>query len=220
MVVEQWYDCAAGDDAMNTGRPVPAYHVIWGAYGFWLPNDPRGSWSDFVRSWELFLAAGPATKVNTRRSVAHTAHDRAARLDAKGALHYPPVIFDGHQALSISHAFARMVDKSSYRVYACSILPEHVHMVLGRHRYKVETMVRLLKAEATTELMKDGRHPLAAYPLEDGTLPSPWAHRRWKVYLCSDEEILRAIAYVENNPVKEGKRPQRWPFVIPFIPTG
>lgn len=29
---------------------VLAYHVIFGAYGFWLPNDPRGSWSKFVAS--------------------------------------------------------------------------------------------------------------------------------------------------------------------------
>jgi len=32
---------------------VRAYHVIFGMYGFWLPNDERGSWSDFVGSWEL-----------------------------------------------------------------------------------------------------------------------------------------------------------------------
>lgn len=32
---------------------VHAYHVILPMYGFWLPNDPRGSWSDFVASWEL-----------------------------------------------------------------------------------------------------------------------------------------------------------------------
>lgn len=32
---------------------IHGYHLIWGAYGFWLPNDPRGSWSDFVYSWEL-----------------------------------------------------------------------------------------------------------------------------------------------------------------------
>ncbi len=50
--------------------PVLAYHVIFGAYGFWLPNDPRGSWSDFVAAWELFLAGGHATKTTTRRSVA------------------------------------------------------------------------------------------------------------------------------------------------------
>ena len=48
---------------------VLAYHVIFGAYGFWLPNDPRGSWSDFVGAWEL-LRFGKATKTTERRSVA------------------------------------------------------------------------------------------------------------------------------------------------------
>ena len=32
---------------------VHGYHLILPMYGFWLPNDPRGSWSDYVRSWEL-----------------------------------------------------------------------------------------------------------------------------------------------------------------------
>jgi REP element-mobilizing transposase RayT len=204
---------------MNDRRGVLAYHAIFTAYGFWLPNDPRGSWSDFVRSWELFLAAGPATKVNTRRSLARAAHDREARRRAKEALKYPPVVFDGLQALSIAHGFAQMVAKARYQVYACSILPEHVHMVLGRYRYSVETMVRLLKAEATTELINDGRHPLAAWPEKDGSLPSPWARKRWKVFLNDDADIVRAIRYVEENPIKEGKRPQRWSFVTPFTPT-
>jgi len=31
-----------------------ANHSIFGMYGFWLPNDPRGSGSDYVASWELF----------------------------------------------------------------------------------------------------------------------------------------------------------------------
>ena len=35
-------------------RYVRAYHLIITTYGFWLPTDPRGSWSDFVRAWELF----------------------------------------------------------------------------------------------------------------------------------------------------------------------
>ena len=46
---------------------IRASHVIFSAYGFWLPNDPRGSWSDFVGSWEL-QRFGPATKVNVRHS--------------------------------------------------------------------------------------------------------------------------------------------------------
>jgi hypothetical protein len=36
---------------------VIASHVIVGMYGFWLPNDERGSWSDFIGSWELLRFA-------------------------------------------------------------------------------------------------------------------------------------------------------------------
>ena len=58
---------------------VSGYHVILSAYGFWLPNDPRGSWSDFVGAWELFRF-GPATKTDSTQSVAHEPHNRELRL--------------------------------------------------------------------------------------------------------------------------------------------
>jgi len=63
---------------------VLGYHLILSAYGFWLPNEPRGSWSDFVRSWELALY-GQATKVDTRRSVANRPYDRQWKKDAQSA---------------------------------------------------------------------------------------------------------------------------------------
>src|SRR5437867_2130734 len=127
---------------LMSGRPISpkegvmviAYHVIFGAYGFWLPNDPRGSWSDFVGAWELFRY-GPATKVDDRRSYAHDPHDRELRLEAKNALKYPPVVIDGHQALSIAKGFAKAARKSGYIIYALAILPDHIHMILGRHSY-------------------------------------------------------------------------------------
>src|SRR6185437_12442838 len=64
---------------------ILASHVIFGAYGFWLPNDPRGSWSDFVACWELYRY-GKASKVETTQSLAHAPHDRAARIAAKSSL--------------------------------------------------------------------------------------------------------------------------------------
>ena len=70
-------------------------HVIFSTYGFWLPNDPRGSWSEFVGAWELFRAGGPATKTTERRSLARDPHDRARRLATKQALQRPPVTFTG-----------------------------------------------------------------------------------------------------------------------------
>jgi REP element-mobilizing transposase RayT len=200
----------------TAAKRVLAYHVIFGAYGFWLPNDPRGSWSEFVASWELFRAGGPATKTTARHSLARVPHDAAARRRVKEAMKYPAVVFDGHQALSVIRGFARVVAKSGYRAYACAILPEHVHLVLGRHHYRVEQMVRLLKAEASTQLAADGLHPLAARAQPGEPVPTPWSRNCWRVFLDSVEGIERAVRYVENNPLKEGKRPQRWSFVVPY----
>ena len=70
------------------------YHTIFGAYGFWLPNDPRGSWSDFVGSYEL-RRYGPPTKTTETCSLASRDHDRSQRLAAKQTLKHPPVEFTG-----------------------------------------------------------------------------------------------------------------------------
>jgi REP element-mobilizing transposase RayT len=194
---------------------VLAYHSIFTAYGFWLPNDPRGSWSDFVWAWEL-RRFGSATKTRTRRSVAAAAHDHATRLEAKEHLKYPPVIFNGRQALTIGNAFAETITKNGYVVYACSILPEHIHMVIRRHAYNIEQVVRVLKQSATEALIRANQHPLTQYAVENQTPPTPWARKGWNVFLDSESHIRRAIRYVELNPGKDGKRTQKWRFVTSY----
>lgn len=194
---------------------VLGYHVTFGAYGFWLPNDPRGSSSLYVGSEEL-RRFGPATYVEARWSVAGKPHDRHLRRAAKKALKYPEVVFTGHQALAIARGFGEAVKKSGFLIWACAILPCHIHLVIGRHRYKVEQIVNLLKGAATTQLLTEGLHPLAEYRTPNDDIPTPFEEDRWKVFLNTPAEIRDKIAYVENNPVKEGKRRQRWPFVVPF----
>jgi REP element-mobilizing transposase RayT len=195
---------------------VLGYHVIFGAYGFWLPNDPRGSWSDFVGSWELFRF-GPATTTDTRQSVARQPHDPQQRQAAQEALHYPPVCFTGLQARAIGRGFASFVEKSNTIIWACAILPEHVHLVTARGNYDVEQLVQLLKGAATRQLLAASLHPFAEQRSKKGTVPKCWARGLWKVFLNSEADILRAIRYVEQNPGKEGKPAQHWSFVTPFI---
>ena len=186
---------------------VLAFHVIFGAYGFWLLNDPRGSWSIFVASWELFRF-GKATKTESRRSVAKVAHDRRLREEAKKALKYPAVRFSGRQALAVAHGFARSRTEGGYRVHACSILPEHVHLVIGRSDRTVGRIMGHLKARATQRLSAEGLRPSDHRPV--------WGHRGWKVFLWTSADVRRSIAYVEANPEREGKRRQRWSFVEPY----
>ena len=194
---------------------VRAYHCIFCAYGFWLPNDPRGSWSDYVRAWELALH-GPATKTSARRSVATRPHGRRARRAAKDALRYPPVRFNGRQARTVAQGFADISAIAGYVVYACSILPEHVHIVIHRHHYVIEQVVARLKGKATERLRLDDCHPMRAHTSADQPLPSPWARNGWNVYLNSGAEIRRACDYVRDNPMREGKRRQHWRFVTEY----
>jgi hypothetical protein len=37
----------------------------------------------------------------------------------------------------------------------------------------------------------------------------------WKVFLDTNEDIDRAIRYVQQNPIKQGMPPQTWNFVAP-----
>ncbi len=78
----------------------------------------------------------------------------------------------------------------------------------------VERLVIQLKGAATRELEREAIHPLAQYQVQ-GKLPKCWVRGQWKVYLDA-EDVPRAIRYVENNPLKEGKKFQHWSFVVPW----
>src|SRR5882672_1448758 len=126
---------------------IIASHVIISAYGFWLPNDPRGSWSDFVGSWELYKF-GDATKTNEKRSLAHDAHDRAARLAAKRDLKYPPVRFDEDQRRIIANGFENAIHEANYQFHALCIGHDHIHGIVERHERTIEQIATHLKSKA------------------------------------------------------------------------
>ncbi len=189
---------------------VLGYHVAFGAYGFWLPNDPRGSWSEWIRSLEL-LHHGPATGPDRFWSIESSSKRTAERRAAKRSLRYPPVLFNNRQIVAIAQGLARVIDKCGYAVWACGIMRDHVHMVIRRHHYKVERMVGLLKQGATTELAALGLHPMSEYGGADGSLLSPWERNCWKTYLNTHDQIELAIEYVEENPRRAGLGRQSWP---------
>ncbi len=196
---------------------IHGYHVILPCYGFWLPNDPRGSWSDFVARWEL-LRFGKTTRHFQQRTLAQLSRvELAQREAARKALKYHPVTLSRQQALSVANGFRAKAERSAYTIWACSILPEHTHLVIARYRYKVEQIVNLLRGEATRQLMTDNNHPLARYAKLGKSPPHVWARHQWKTYLDSEEAIENAIAYVVENPIKEGKPKQTWSWVAPYL---
>ncbi|MEM7682011.1 MAG: transposase [Planctomycetota bacterium] len=191
---------------------IVGFHFIFSAYGFWLPNDPRGSWSDTVRRHEL-LAFGSATKVNTRQSLAGVNHDRTKRLAAKSALKHPPVRFTGIQATLISKGFGEACESHGYRPAALAILPDHVHLAMWRHSRPIEEVAKHLKSKATAHLTAAGQHPLSQHASASGRIPSPWARGYWCPFVRDMDQMERVIRYVEDNPVKAGLPRQSWAWV-------
>jgi len=194
---------------------VIASHVIIGAYGFWLPNDERGSWSDFVGSWEL-LQFGRATTVEVRHSLARNQFDPAMRDAAKAALKYPPITLTGLQARTVGRGFSAYAAKVGLDILACAILPQHIHLVLARHRLSVESLANHLKGAATQRLIEERLHPQAAHQGAKSRPPKAFSRGQWKVFLEDQADVARSIKYVNKNPERERLPPQRWSFITPY----
>ena len=173
---------------------VYAYHLIMPCYGFWLPNDPRGSWSETVRRWEL-LRNGQTTKSNVRRPVCEISIDEWRSLEnARLSMKYPPVSLDRNQIMAVAEGFALKSRLSRYTIWACAILPDHTHMVIARHSYESEKIAIQLKGAATRKLVESKCHPLAEFATESNKKPPRmWAEHEWIVYLDAESAINDAI---------------------------
>jgi len=150
---------------------------------------------------------GPATKTDSRRSLARVTHDGERRLAAKQALRYPPVEITGIQAVTVVAGFAKACQEGGYRIHACAVLPEHVHLVVGAHPRDIRQIVGHAKSRATRLLRESGQWH------EEKPL---WGDHGWNVRLEDLPAVTRAIGYVNANPEKEGKKRQRWSLVTPF----
>jgi REP element-mobilizing transposase RayT len=179
---------------------VAAYHLIWTAYGHWPPNDPRGSTSHEMHCAKL----APLGELHHGRKRLQPAGQviREFYEAARGVLKYELRTFTPSVISTIACGFAEAIKKHTYTCYACAIMPDHVHLVLRKHRDKAAQMIEHLQDASRAALQEQIReeHPV-------------WGGPGWKVFLDTREDITRTIRYVEQNPVKMKKSVQAWPFV-------
>ena len=159
------------------------------------------------------VTGGRRRRPRRARSLAGRPHDRVLRLAAKAALQRPAVNFDATQIRAVAAGFGDYARRANLAIWACAVMPDHVHLVLGRHRMDMGKLVIQLKGAATRRLAAEGVHP---FPKADRQAKC-FARGEWKVFLDSDEDVLRSIRYVEQNPEKEGFATQRWEFVTPYV---
>ncbi len=190
---------------------IHAYHATFGTYGSWLPNDPRGSASRFVGSRKIFGIGGRADLSKRTKYDKLLSPEQRKHTVIQTQLFRDAVVFNESHLKEIAIAFGQFITEQRLQVWATAILPCHVHLVFARCGRKAELVVDELKEFCHERIVSLGISPVGC-----SSKNSVWAEGRWIVFLDKSEAIESAIAYVVQNPIEDGRRPQVWPFVVPF----
>src|SRR5207253_1635434 len=91
---------------------------------------------------------------------------------------------------------------------ACAVMPDHVHLLIRRHRDKAELMIERFQERTRTALIEAG--------LRTPTHPVWTKGPGWKGFLNTRRDFERDIEYIRLNPVKIGRPEQIWDFVKPY----
>src|SRR4051794_17837435 len=168
---------------------VIAYHLIWTLYGWWLPNDLRGSTSRVIRS-DALKALGELHF--GRKRIQPASRDiRAFYEQAKLVLKHPLLELGRAEILSVASGFADAIRANNYTCYACTILRDHVHLIIRKHKHAAEEMIANLQHASRLRLSAD------AFRSPDHPT---WVRGGWKVFLDHPKEIWRTIPYINDNP--------------------
>jgi len=98
-----------------------------------------------------------------------------------------------------------------YDLLAWVVMPNHVHLVL-QSKARLPDVVRWLKTATAVRANRTlGRN---GEPF--------WQREYFDRWIRSEEELLKTISYVENNPVTAGlaASPEEWPWSSPAEDTG
>jgi REP element-mobilizing transposase RayT len=142
-------------------------------------------------------------KVQPPRREVHEFYERAVEL-----LRHPVLNFDETDRSLVAEAFGEVIATERYTCYGCAVMPDHVHLLIRKHKHAAEELAeRLMHASRTKLIEAERREP--DHPTWVGGTP-------WSDFLDHPDEVRRVIPYIEQNPIKIGLPEQKWPFVVPY----
>jgi hypothetical protein len=186
-------------------RVIIAHHLIFYAYGQWLPNDPRGSGSSEIR--EPKLEDLGEIHFGRKRIQPPRQEIRSFYRDAEPRLDFPTIWFDDAKRQAILEGFSRVVEENRYTVWGCAILRNHAHVCVRRHRDDGRSIWARFTQGARNALRGCADIP------DDHPV---WGNRPYAVFLYTPEDVRRVVSYIAGNPAKDGLAPQSWSFVKPY----
>jgi REP element-mobilizing transposase RayT len=185
---------------------VAGYHLIWTVYGYWLPVDPRGSTSREVRV-EAIKALGEV-HYGRKQIQPSSATLRHFFDEARDVLKHAVLTLDDDDIALVGKIIGQEIVDRGYTCYACAVMPDHVHLLIRRHRDRAEHMIATFQ-EAT-------RNALITVGKRSPTHPVWAAGAGWKGFMNTRQDFERDVIYIRQNPVKIGRPEQVWEFVTPY----
>jgi len=181
---------------------VAGFHLIWTAYGWWLPNDPRGSSSHEIRV-EPIADLGELHH-GRKKQQPQGWEIKEFYKQAAETLKHPLLTLNDDEINLVGSAFEEVIGERHYTCYACAIMPDHVHVLIRKHRDRGETMIANLQETSRGKLIEaDRRAP--THPV--------WGGPGWKRFLFQPDDFVRVADYIRKNPLKAGRPAQFWPYV-------
>ncbi len=179
------------------------HHLIWSVYGTWLPNDPRGSTSNIIKSKWLTdcgdLHFG-RKKIQPRRAEVREFYNAAAP-----RLKHDVILLSETQRNIVAAGFAEVIQRTPYTCYACAIMPDHVHILLRQHRHRVDEMIANLQSASRLRL---SAHLPENHPV--------WTTGGYNRFILTPQQMRNTIEYIASNPSKEGLPAELWDFIQPY----
>ncbi len=181
---------------------VAGFHLIWTAYGWWLPNDPRGSSSHEIRI-EKITNLG---ELHYGRKLVQPSGMEIKQFydQAKDVVKHPLLALEDKEIEIVARSFSQVIEERRYTCYACAIMPDHIHVLSRKHRDHAETMIENLQRASREEMIQVGRRA-STHPV--------WGGPGWKVFLHTQQDFIREINYIQQNPIKANRPSQTWSFV-------
>jgi REP element-mobilizing transposase RayT len=149
------------------------YLITFRAYGTWLHGDEKGSVDRYHHRYGgLTLPPSPR-----RKQI------------AKSLLKQPPVKLNQRHRIAIDQSIRETCEARKWDLWALNTRTNHLHCVITAN-CKPERVLNAVKANATRSMRESGfwRNEF-----------SPWARRGSKKYLWTEKELVKAIAYVEDD---------------------
>jgi REP element-mobilizing transposase RayT len=129
-------------------------------------------------------------------------------------LAHPVLLFSPEELAAVAGSLRQTIQQRRYTCYACAVMPEHVQLLIRRHRDKAEQMVQHLQTASRDALIAAG-HRRGNHPV--------WGGPGWKTFQFTRADMERIVRYIDKNPGERGLPPQRWDFVTSYdgwLPPG